>query len=332
MSRPTIADQRAKTPCTRRSVPQPWSATSRSRVASTVCGSRSSGWAPLARPGSLRRARGAAFAAASLPRRGSLRVRPARPRAIAAGQVEPLVACARAAARAPSGPPPQASRVTCPVGDRVAGAAQRLGHVVGDRGRDQHLLGAADQLGELLAAAGVELGEDVVEDQDRVVARAPQQVVRRQPERQRERPRLAVAGVALTGRSPSVSTRSSRCGPTRLIPRSSSSPRRRSSSASSDCSSTSWSRRSPPGTSTGRPWSRRRGWPRGRRPRRPCPAAAPRSATSRSRVVHHLGAEPGQVGVPDAERARARPRTTTEPKRAARADLSSELRCLSTRS
>ena len=81
--------------------------------------------------------------------------------------------------------------------DVEAGAGQRRGHVGGDRRGDQHLLGAGDQLGQLVAALGVELGEHVVEDQDRVVAVGAQQVVRRQPQRERERPRLAVAGVAL---------------------------------------------------------------------------------------------------------------------------------------
>jgi hypothetical protein len=59
-----------------------------------------------------------------------------------------------------------------------ASASARRRH----RGGDQHLLGAGDQVGQLLAPSlGVELGEHVVEDQDRVVAVGAQQVVRRQP-------------------------------------------------------------------------------------------------------------------------------------------------------
>ncbi len=79
------------------------------------------------------------------------------------------------------------------------------------------------------AAVAVELGEDVVEDQDRVVAVGAQQVVGRQPQRQRERPGLAVAGVAADRQpgsrppGPRLSSRSSRCGPTSETPRSSSS-------------------------------------------------------------------------------------------------------------
>ena len=60
-----------------------------------------------------------------------------------------------------------------PVGHGEPPAAQRLRDVVGHRRGDQHLLGVGDQLGELRAPAGVELGEDVVEDQDRVVAVRP---------------------------------------------------------------------------------------------------------------------------------------------------------------
>ena len=86
-----------------------------------------------------------------------------------------------------------------PVTDPEAGAGELLGHVVVDRRGHQHLLGAGDQLGQLGATLDVELGEHVVEDQDRVVAVGAQQVVGRQPQRQRERPRLAVAGVAADG-------------------------------------------------------------------------------------------------------------------------------------
>src|SRR6185436_16459913 len=56
-----------------------------------------------------------------------------------------------------------------------------------------------------LAAMVVELGEDVVEDQHRltaVIGLAPQQVVRRQPQRQGERPGLAMAGVTLGRQRP----------------------------------------------------------------------------------------------------------------------------------
>ena len=45
-SAPTSSGQRAKTPRTRSSSSQPWSATSRSSWCASSCGSRSSGWAP----------------------------------------------------------------------------------------------------------------------------------------------------------------------------------------------------------------------------------------------------------------------------------------------
>lgn len=52
-SSPTIIDQRPNTPCTATSVSQPYSETRRPIAASSVCGSRSSGWDPASR-GSLR--------------------------------------------------------------------------------------------------------------------------------------------------------------------------------------------------------------------------------------------------------------------------------------
>ena len=75
--------------------------------------------------------------------------------------------------------------------------ASAAGTSARDRSRDQHLLGPGHELRELGPALGVELGEDVVEDQDRVVAIGPEQVVRREPQGQREGPRLPVRGVPL---------------------------------------------------------------------------------------------------------------------------------------
>ena len=90
-----------------------------------------------------------------------------------------------------------------PDGDHEAHALQGRRHVGRDRRRHEHLLGAGHQLRQLGAPLGVELGEDVVEHEDRVVAVGAEQVVRRQPERQREGPRLPVRGVALD-REPEV--------------------------------------------------------------------------------------------------------------------------------
>ena len=65
----------------------------------------------------------------------------------------------------------------------------------------QHLLGVGYQLGEPLPAVAVELGEDIVEHQHRVLAASAQQLVSGEPQGEGHRPGLAVAGVA-AGRQP----------------------------------------------------------------------------------------------------------------------------------
>ena len=83
-------------------------------------------------------------------------------------------------------------------GIRRPAPAEHLGHVRPDRGRDEHLLAVGDEGRQPLTAPGVELGEDVVEDEHRVVAEVTaQEAVCRELESQREAPRLAVAGIAL---------------------------------------------------------------------------------------------------------------------------------------
>ncbi len=77
--------------------------------------------------------------------------------------------------------------------------ASSLGDVGADGGGDDHLLGLGRDQRQLLAAAGVELGEDVVEQQHRglMVRRVGAlQLEAAQPQRERHRPALAVAGVA----------------------------------------------------------------------------------------------------------------------------------------
>ena len=202
-SSPTSSAQRAKTPCTRRSRSQPWSATSRPTVVSRICGSRSSGWAPgRLRPRTGRLGSVAALAGPASP--GPSRADGPGQRA---GQVEAVVAWSGSAGcrrpvggqvpgssrrrlRHPHGPPPATRRRTgprpAPSGTSAATAAVT-----------STCSAPATSVGELLAALGVELGEHVVEDQDRVVAVGAQQVVRRQPQRERERPRLPVDCVAL---------------------------------------------------------------------------------------------------------------------------------------
>ena len=84
-------------------------------------------------------------------------------------------------------------------GQSNRGAGQDVRDVGGHRGGDQDLLGVGDQAGQPVPAARVELGEHVVQDQHRVLATLPQQVEAGQPQRERERPGLAVAGVAAGG-------------------------------------------------------------------------------------------------------------------------------------
>ena len=93
-------------------------------------------------------------------------------------------------------------------GDAVAHldprAAQFRRHVVDHRRGDQRLLGRAGHRGQGRPAFGVEGGEDVVQDQDGVLALGPQERERRELQRQGERPRLPVAGEALRRRRAEV--------------------------------------------------------------------------------------------------------------------------------
>ena len=60
-------------------------------------------------------------------------------------------------------------------------AMQRGRNVLGDSARHQHLSRGGDQVGEALAAAAVEFGEDVIEDEYGFDPVAAQQLVRGQP-------------------------------------------------------------------------------------------------------------------------------------------------------
>ena len=207
-SRPTIASHRENTPCTRTSVPQPWSAISRPIVESSSCGSRSSGCAPDAF-GSVRRLGGRNFEA------------PPDDPPVDVRRRAPGLASERAMLRARSRPPSSWARLLVRLAAPAAPAARRGGSLRRHRGapcrpprrcgRRRAAAGTSsataavtstcsapgDQRGQPLAALGVELGEHVVEDQDRVVAGRAEQVVGRQPQRQRHRPGLAVRGVPL---------------------------------------------------------------------------------------------------------------------------------------
>ena len=75
---------------------------------------------------------------------------------------------------------------------------KRVGHVGRHGGGDEHLLAVGHHSGEPLTATGVELGEDVVEDEHGVVPEVvPEQVERRELQPEGERPRLSVARIPL---------------------------------------------------------------------------------------------------------------------------------------
>ena len=240
-SSPTSSAQRPNTACTRRSSSQPCWLIMRDIAESRSWGSRSSGWAPddlgtvrrrNVSPPVLRRAPCPGRSRRPSARTGRSR---ARRRDGSGTSTSSGPACSSGSGSR------QRIAAYLTVGDQEPDPLQRLRHVRGDRGGDQHLLGAGDELGELCATLGVQLGEDVVEHQDRVVAVGAEQVVRRQPHRQGEGPRLPVRGIALH-RQPQVAVAQ---GQHQLVAvradqgdaRSSSSLRRRSSSASSASSS-----------------------------------------------------------------------------------------------
>ena len=180
----------AKTPRTRSSSSQPWSATSRSTLRAEQLR------VPVV--GMSARDPGLAAVAASCRRR-AVGVEPAVARVSCRARSRPS-SCARLVRRSVPSVPlvgRQPSRVTFPSATTNRAPASAVGHVLGHRRGDQHLLGAGNEVGELGPAFAVELGEDVVEDQDRVVAVGAEQVVRRQPQRERERPGLPVGGVPL---------------------------------------------------------------------------------------------------------------------------------------
>ena len=219
---------------------------------------------------------------------------------------------------------------------------------------DQHLLGGGDHLGQPAPALAVELGEDVVEDQHRIAAVGPEQVVGGQPQRERERPRLAVAGVAARGQLAEAEDQvvAVRADEARR-PRSSSlrgppagraqQPLVRASCGRDVIRARRTIRASAqPDRCSGRPASRR-GARRGER--RVGAATSGRSALDQLQPRRQqLRAVPGQVGVPDlqgaqdvaragrGERRVVSARRRSGPRRACEAVRSSAPRCLSTRS
>ena len=222
-SRPTIASQREKTPCTRSSVSQPWSPTSRPSVGVERSAGRGRRGGRRCWSVSRRRRR-------RLAGRGRrARRRLARPGRAGddAGQVEagvvvrrPVGSSGRSSGlrRRRRARPGHSHRESPSRRRRRSGVPRSAaGTSSGDRRGDQHLLGAGDQLGQLRAALGVELGEDVVEDQDRVVA-GRRAAGRRTPAAAPARTTRTRRGEAypFTGQlARASSSRSSRCGPTR---------------------------------------------------------------------------------------------------------------------
>ena len=198
---PTIAAQRANTPCTRRSVSQPWSVTSRPRVDVEQLRVAVVGVGA----GDLRVDRGGAgrlAAASAAAPRG--RARPA-PRATTAGEVEPALVgsppAARGSAAAPAAAAPQSvNRRHLPVGHREprARAAPRA-----RRRRTAAVTSTCSAPATSSASRARRPASSSANTSSRISTgsspSAAQQLVRRQPQRQRERPRLAVAGVALDG-------------------------------------------------------------------------------------------------------------------------------------
>ena len=75
-----------------------------------------------------------------------------------------------------------------PAGDGPRGAGQGFGDIGADSGRHQQLFGGRDRGREPFSADGVELGEDVVQDQDRFNPIGTQQVEGADRQGQRVRP------------------------------------------------------------------------------------------------------------------------------------------------
>src|SRR5690554_5835886 len=174
---PTISRHRPTTPPMLTGALQPRSARSRSTIGPRGCGSRRDGPAPLPtfpRPGPGRKRRFPAGGRPGAVRRSPLAAAAARARARAwraasAGSSVP-------SAPAPSGPPGsgrffwgsvgRSATGDLPSGDGEPGSGELGRHVVRDGGGDEDLLGARDHGGQSLPATDVELGEDVVEDED----------------------------------------------------------------------------------------------------------------------------------------------------------------------
>ena len=91
----------------------------------------------------------------------------------------------------------QRTRRTCPSATSYRAPCSSAGTSSATAAVTMHLLRLAGERGQPAASLRVQLGEDVVEHQHRLGPVRAEQLVRPQPQRQRVRPGLAVAGVAL---------------------------------------------------------------------------------------------------------------------------------------
>src|SRR5690625_1258809 len=188
---------------------QPRSAMSLPTIGPSGWGSRREGPAPLPTspsPGPGRKRRLGPVRCPGEVRRSPLAAAALRARASAWRAASGASSCSSASPRAGSFPggfsrdAPVSVTGHLPAGNGEPGAVERGRDVLGHRGGDEDLLGAGDHLGQSLPAADVELGEDVVQDEDgSVVVVLGEDRVGGEPERQRVGPRLAVARVALGG-------------------------------------------------------------------------------------------------------------------------------------
>ena len=206
-SRPTSISQRENTPCTRTSVPQPCSAISRPIVASSSCGSRSSGCAPEAWVSTRRRAGRNFDGGAALARTPSALRRAASDRAMLRARSRPDSSCVRAARAAgllggsgprdrrgrrgrrlrrhraaPSRPPRRSARRPAPPARRAATAAVTStcsAPATSSASRSRRSVSSSAK-----TSSRIRIGSSPV---------GAQQVVGRQPQRERHRPGLAVA-------------------------------------------------------------------------------------------------------------------------------------------
>ena len=189
-------------------------------------------------------------------------------------------------------------------------AGQRRGHVLRHRRGDQHLLAVGDQLGQPVAppvSSSANTSSRISTGSSPPSCRSSSYAASRSAER--ERPGLAVAGVALGRQRAERSAPGRRGAGRRGTPRARAPGCRTSSSAASSRSCSSASPAPRPRRRSAADRLAQRGVVG--RPgvalagadlrRTPCPGSGARSRSSRKPGVEQLGADPGQVAVPDLE-------------------------------